>query len=89
MTTFLSILALNILVQILKNKILPKFGSTGVHVFIFAISFIFIIAKTLVEGNPAWHQAFQTGLQYLVGAVAFYEIVIKKVLEKIDIPRLY
>lgn len=81
-----SVVGVNILVQILKNKILPKFGANGVHAFIFLVAFLFIVAKTIFEGHPEWHHAVEVGLNMLIASVAVYEIVLKKVIKFLNIP---
>ena len=68
-----------ILTQIVKKYIYPKYGDTGIHVFTFVIAClgvgIYQAAQTYVEFKEILIQA----LNFLVIAVAVYEIILKKI----------
>jgi hypothetical protein len=68
-----------LLTQVTKKYIFPTFGSTGVHVLTFVIALIGVGMYQYATANPGFMAVLMESLQYLAGAVAVYEIILKKI----------
>lgn len=78
-----------LLTQIVKKYVYPKFGSTGVHILTFIIAAIGVGIQQYAQTNVEFKELLLQGLNYLVLAVAVYEVILKKIgfksaQEKID-----
>lgn len=82
----ISVFGLNILVQIVKNKIKPKFGDFGVHAFIFLIAFIGIAGYAVIQGNPVWAAIFTKAVMMLAAVITAYQVLLKKVFNSVSNP---
>lgn len=76
-------IGLFIVVQIVKRKISPKWGPTGVHVFIFLIALIVYGVYFSMTIYPGFKQLVMTAGEFLVGSMAVYEILWKRIADKI------
>lgn len=74
-----SVIALNLMVQIVKRYIKPKWGEVGIHVFTFTVSLVVIVAVQIVNAHPELMQAISYAGQLLVAAVALYEVIWKRI----------
>lgn len=63
---------------IAKNWIKPKFGPTGVHFFAFILALIVVSVTAYSNYNPKFSDLLYKAGEYLIAAVALYEIIIKK-----------
>lgn len=79
-----SVFMLNVLVQIVKNWIKPKFGDSGIHFFIFIIVLFFIAGKSIIAGNPEWLKIAIKAVEYLAATITAYQVVLKKVFNGIS-----
>lgn len=78
-----------LLTQFVKKYVYPKFGSTGVHILTFVIATIGVGIYQYAQTNIEFKELLLAGLNYLVVAVAVYEVILKKIgfksaQEKID-----
>lgn len=65
--------------QFIKKYVYPKWGDTGVHVLIFTLSLIGLGVYEYAQYNPAFMDVLVWSLGYLAGAVALYEVILKKI----------
>lgn len=77
-STTIGVLAISILTGILKKYIMPKFGSTGVHVLIFLLGCAYVVITTLSTSFPGFKVLVEEGLSMLALAVTAYEVLLKK-----------
>jgi len=75
----LILIAVILLTQIVKGKIYPKFGATGVHIFTFVISLIGYGIYLQAITNPDFMTLVSGAIQFLIGAVAVYEVILKRI----------
>lgn len=68
-----------ILTQAVKKFIYPRFGATGVHVTTFALALIGLGVYEYAQYNPQFMDALVWALGYLSGAVALYEVILKRI----------
>ena len=68
-----------ILTQVTKKYVFPAFGATGVHVLTFVIALIGVGVYQYATANPAFMDILVQALNYLAGAVAVYEVILKKI----------
>lgn len=74
-----------ILVQICKKYITPKFGANGLHVFIFLVALIVYGIYYVTTVYPGFKElVFQAG-KFLVGSMAVYEILWKRIADKVNL----
>ena len=78
--TSLVALGLVLLTQVVKKVVEPKWGATGTQVFVFAVALAVVVVKSLMTSFPGFGAMVITAGQYLVGAIAIYEVVVKKVM---------
>lgn len=73
------VLVINVLTSLIKNWIKPKFGTTGVHVFVFALALIGAGYMSYKDSFPhlATYVASAGALFSL--AVAFYEVILSHI----------
>lgn len=84
MFTTLSILGINILTQ-LSKRLVERYGKTAVHALIFILAVIIVTINSLVEGNPEYLAILKQAGTILAGAVALYEILLKKIFDSVNI----
>lgn len=71
--------ALALLTQFVKDKIMPKYGGTGVHVFMFCIAVLGIITVGLYTTFPSVKVIIEEGLTMLGTAITLYEVLLSKI----------
>jgi len=84
-STSLIILGIVVLGQICKKFIIPKFGITGLHVFLFFVAFIIVLVQAYSKMNPTFGQVLLKSGEYLAGAIALYEIIVKKISDNLNL----
>lgn len=75
----LILIAIIILTQVVKNHIKPKFGDTGVHIFIFAIAMIGCAIHLGAQHNAAFGIIIGRAIGFLALSVAAYEVILKQI----------
>lgn len=85
MTTSLIAAGIFILTLIVKKYITPKFGATGVHVFVFLVAAIAFGVQAAMTYWPGFGALMISAGKYLVGSIAVYQILIKQIQEKVNI----
>ncbi len=75
----IAVVSITVITSILKNYIKPKFGSLGVHVFIFSLGLIWVAIMNLMNFSPMFNDLVQGGLAFLVTSIGIYEVLLKKV----------
>lgn len=75
----LTFIGLFVITMISKRWIKPKFGSAGVQVFAFLIALMVIAVQEYAVRNPSFKELLIMAGQYLMSAVALYEVVIKNI----------
>lgn len=78
-TTTLASLGIFVLTQFTKKFITPKFGDTGLHVFIFAVAGAVFALQGLATTYPSFHEILLKAGAYLLGSIALYELIVKQV----------
>jgi len=68
-----------LLTQIVKKHVFPRFGATGVHALTFTIALVGLGIYEYAQINPAFMDVIVWALGYLAGAVAIYEVILKKI----------
>jgi len=68
-----------LLTQVVKGYVYPKWGNTGVHVLTFAISLVGLGIYQYAVANPSFMELLVDALQFLAGAIALYEVILKKI----------
>lgn len=68
-----------ILTQFVKKYVSPRFGDTGVHVVTFVVALVGLGIYQYATANPAFMELLMEALSFLAGAVAVYEIILKKI----------
>lgn len=68
-----------LLTQIIKKYVYPMWGDTGVHALIFILSLIGLGVYEYAQYNPEFMDVLVWALGYLAGAVALYEVILKKI----------
>lgn len=61
-----------------KGFIKPKYGETGIHVFTFTIALTAVGVWQYLLGNPSMMAVFHQSIAVLAGAIAMYEVLLKK-----------
>lgn len=85
MIEILTVAGLVVLTQLVKKFIYPKFGAFGVQVFVFLLAFAIISVKGLMTIYPSFGEMVLTAGKYLVESLALYEIVYKRLNEKLNL----
>ena len=68
-----------VITSLVKNTIKPKFGDTGVHIFVFILALIGVSFYTFVfQVNPDVQTFVTEAIKTLTYAVALYEVILKK-----------
>lgn len=80
----LIILGINILTSILKKYVKPKFGTTGVHVFVFAVALMSVVILNAKNHYPLFNEWVTSMTAYAISAIATYEVLFKR----LDIDKL-
>lgn len=78
MTTILLAFIITILTQLVKGYISPKFGDTGVHVFIFVIGLIVAGVTLGMQNSASFSAIVEQGLGYVALSVSIYEVILKQ-----------
>ena len=68
-----------VLTQIVKKYILPKFGATGVHVFVAILSALIVGVQVATTYYPGLLEVLQEVGTYIVGVIGTYEVIVKKI----------
>jgi len=68
-----------VLTQIFKKYVYPRFGSTGIHVLTFIIAAIGLAVYQYAKANADFMNIAVMALNYLAGAIAIYEVLLKKI----------
>ena len=84
MFTTLSALGLVILGQICKKYITPKYGATGLHVFLFALACVIVVVHSAMTIYPSFGAIVLKAGEYTVSAIALYEVILKKILDQVS-----
>lgn len=79
MLTGIVIFGTLLLTQVVKKYIQPKFGATGVHVFIFGVAAIYTLICAIAAQEPSFMEFLQKALSFLAATIASYEILLKKI----------
>lgn len=74
-----SAFALACLTQVVKGTIVPKWGATGVHVFMFIIAILGVLVVGLFQTVPTFATIVTEGLALLATAITMYEVLLSKV----------
>lgn len=70
------VLAINLLTSFIKKYVEPKWGSTGIHVLVFALAAVGAVYFNWGEQFPGLKTfVAQAGL-FFTSAVAFYEVIL-------------
>ena len=75
----LTFLGLFVITMISKKWIKPRFGSAGVQIFAFLIALIVIAVQEYAVRNPSFRELMLMAGEYLISAIALYELVIKNI----------
>lgn len=75
----LILLGVIILTQFIKKYVYPKFGDTGVHVLTFVLALIGVGVYQYAAHNVEFKELLIQALNFLVLAVAIYEVILKKI----------
>ena len=65
--------------QAVKKYIYPRFGGTGVHIATFTVALVGLGVYQYAQINPSFMEALVWALGYLAGAIAIYEVILKKI----------
>lgn len=68
-----------ILTQIIKNKVYPKYGTTGVHILTFTLALIGVAIYRYAMSDPYIYDLIREALQYLALSITIYEVILKKI----------
>jgi len=68
-----------VLTQLIKNKVYPRFGTTGVHILIFTLSAIGVVIYQFTLVDPSFAGIVTQALGYLATAITVYEVILKKI----------
>ena len=85
MFEILSFSGLFVLTQFLKKYIVPRYGATGVHVFVFLTAFVIISAKGFATEYPPFNEMLLLAGQYLAGSLALYKVILKPLNETFNL----
>lgn len=75
----LSIVGLVVLGQITKKFILPRWGNTGLQVFLFVVAMGVVGVKSAMTVYPGLKEVLIQAGTYLAGAIALYEVLVSKI----------
>ena len=84
MFTTISVFLISILTQ-LSKKLVEKYGRSAVHALIFIVALLVVAGNSLVSGNPQYLEILKQAGVILAGAIALYEVLLKKVFDKVNI----
>lgn len=68
-----------ILTQLIKNKVYPKYGSTGVHVLTFILAVIGVGIYQYSLYDPSFAEILQQALAFLATSITVYEVILKRI----------
>lgn len=83
--TSLIVLGLVVVAQIAKKWVIPKFGPTGLHIFVFTIALGVVVVQALMSYYPGLGEVLAMAGKYLAMAIAVYEVILKRLNEKLNI----
>jgi len=72
------VVAINLLTQVLKKFIFPKWGKFGVQAFVFLLALVGTGVYSLYASNVEFQALVAKALQLLTGAIALYELILKR-----------
>lgn len=75
----LILLGVVVLTQLIKKYVYPKFGDTGVHVLTFVLALIGVGVYQYALHHVEFKELLIQALNFLVLAVAIYEVILKKI----------
>lgn len=75
----LILIAIVVLTQLVKNYIKPKFGDTGVHIFIFAIAMIGSAIHLGAQHSATFGIIVGRAIGFLALSVTAYEVILKQI----------
>lgn len=75
----LGVLAISIITQLIKKFIIPKYGETGVHVFVFVLALIVTSVQVASTQFPGLGQFLIEAGTFLVTTIGTYEVIFKKI----------
>lgn len=75
----LSIVAISIVTQIVKNLIIPKYGATGVHIFVGILALAITGVEVAMTHYPGFSSFVLEAGAFLVSTIGTYEVVFKKI----------
>jgi len=74
----LILIGIVILTQITKRYVYPKFGSFGIHALTFILALIGVGVYQYAQANVDFKEILMQALNFLVVAVAVYEVILKR-----------
>lgn len=83
--TSLIVFGIFVLTQIVKRFIAPKFGPTGIHIFVFIVSLIVVGVQVATSYYPGLGEVLLMAGKYLAATLALYEIVWKRLNETLNL----
>lgn len=84
-STSIVLLSIVVLGQICKKYIIPHFGDTGLHVFLFIIAVIIVGAQAYMTVNPSFSHILLKAGEYLAGSIALYEVIVRKITDNLSL----
>lgn len=84
MFTTISVFLISLLTQ-LSKKLVENYGTSAVHALIFLIALVVVAGNSLVQGNPQYLEILKQAGVILAGAIALYEVLLKKVFDRVNI----
>lgn len=76
--TILASIGIFILTQFTKKYITPKYGDTGLHIFIFIVALAVFGVQSAMTYYPGFAALVIKAGEYLIGSVALYQVIIKQ-----------
>ncbi len=78
-TTSLISIGIFLLTQVVKKYITPKYGDTGLHIFIFVVALVAFSIQALMTVYPGFGALMLKAGEYLAGSIALYQVLIKQI----------
>lgn len=72
-------LAIMAITQLSKSYIMPKYGATGVHVFIAFLAVVATVVQYIATNNPNFLSLLTQAGTLLVAVVGTYEVIFSKI----------
>lgn len=77
---------INLVAQLSKKFILPKWGTNGVHIFVFGLALIYQIVSAIMVVHPTVGVFIEHSVAMLVATVGTYEVFWKKLGDQTPAP---